>query len=63
MYKRQTDYFGNTVSDSVVVAFSRTQATGITIDPTEITGKTCESQQIKATVQPSALGVTTADID
>ena len=58
-----TDYFGNTVSDSVVVAFSRTQATGITIDPTEITGKTGESQQIKATVQPSALGVTTADID
>ena len=58
-----TDYFGDTVSDSVVVAFARTQATGITVDPTEITGKTGESQQIDATVQPTVLGITSADID
>lgn len=58
-----TDYFGDTVSDSVVVAFSRTQATGITISPTEITGKTGESQQISATVQPTVLGITSANID
>lgn len=57
-----TDYFGDTVSDSVVVAFSRTQATGVTLDKTEITGKTGESQKIEATVEPSALGISTADI-
>lgn len=57
-----TDYFGNKVSDSVVVAFSRTQATGITLDKTEITGKTGESQNLEATVEPSALGISNADI-
>lgn len=58
-----TDYFGDTVSDSVVVAFSRTQATGITVDPTEITGKTGNSQKISATVEPSGfIGIGSADI-
>lgn len=56
------DYFGETVSDSVVVAFSRTQATGITLDKNEITGKTNESTTLTATVEPTALGLTTADI-
>ena len=58
-----TDYFGDTVSDSVVVAFSRTQATGVTLDRTEITGKTGENTTLEATVQPTALDITTADID
>lgn len=57
-----TDYFGDSVSDSVVVAFSRTQATGVTLDRTEITGKTGENTTLEATVQPTALGITTADI-
>lgn len=57
-----TDYFGDTVSDSVVVAFSRTQATGISIDPTSITGKTGESAQIEATIEPRVGLVTSADI-
>lgn len=57
-----TDYFGDTVSDSVVVAFSRTQATGVTLDRTEITGKTGENTTLEATVQPTALGVGSADI-
>lgn len=57
-----TDYFGDTVSDSVVVAFSRTQVTGISVDPAEITGKTGESAQIEATIEPRVGIVTTADI-
>lgn len=57
-----TDYFGDTVSDSVVVAFSKTQATGISVDPTSITGKTGESAQIEATIEPRVGFVTSADI-
>lgn len=48
-----TDYMGTKVSDSVYVAFARTQATGLTLDSTEIVGgKVGETQQIKATVLP-----------
>lgn len=57
-----TDYFGDSVSDSVVVAFSRTQVTGISVDPTSITGKTGESAQIEATIEPRVGLVTSADI-
>ena len=56
------DYFGNTVSDSVVVAFSRTQATGITLDKTELSGKTGEGASLKAEVQPWLGLVSGADI-
>lgn len=48
-----TDYMGTKVSDSVYVAFARTQATGLTLDSTEIVGgKVGETQQINATVLP-----------
>ena len=57
-----TDYFGDTVSDSAVVAFSRTQATGVTLDNEQLTGKTGETAKLEATVQPTVLGLTSADI-
>ena len=58
-----TDYFGETVSESVNVAFARTQATGIVLSAESITGaKVGEPQQIKATVLPKNLIGSTADI-
>lgn len=49
-----TDYMGSTASDSVIVAFARTQATGIELDTTEITGgKVGETVTLEATVLPT----------
>lgn len=58
------DYFGNSFSDSVLVSFSKTQATGVTVSPDSITGgKVGETSQLTATVAPTnALGNSTADI-
>lgn len=51
-----TDYMGNTASDSVIVAFARTRATGIELNKTEIAGgKVGETDSIKATVLPTNL--------
>lgn len=50
------DYNGTRVSTTKTVAFARTKATGVTVDPSEIIGaKIGETKQIKATVQPSGL--------
>lgn len=48
------DYMGTATSKSVFVAFSRTAATGITLDQTNIVGgKIGETQTLKATVAPN----------
>lgn len=54
-----TDYMGGTVSDSVQIAFSRTPATGVTLNTTNIeAGLIGETAQLSATVLPTAtLGV------
>ncbi|MGN0522200.1 MAG: Ig-like domain-containing protein [Eubacterium sp.] len=54
-----TDYMGTQTSDSVYIAFSRTKATGVTLDTTSIVGgKIGETQTLTATVLPKAvLGV------
>ncbi len=49
-----TDYLGNSASDSVYIAFSRTEATGVNLDTTTITGgKIGETQTLTATVSPT----------
>lgn len=59
-----TDYFGNSVSDSVVIAFAKTTVTGVTLDPAEIVGgKAGETRNIKANVEPlNIFGNSSADI-
>lgn len=58
-----TDYFGETVSESVNVAFAKTQATGIELSAESIVGaKVGEPQQLKAIVLPKNLIGSTADI-
>lgn len=53
-----TDYMGESISDSVFVAFSRTAATGVTLDRTSIDGgKIGETATLKATVTPKPVGV------
>lgn len=50
------DYMGAETSSSVYVAFVKTQATGVTLDKTEIIGgKIGEGAQLKETVEPSSL--------
>ncbi len=58
------DYVGNVVTDSVYISFGKTLATGVTVDPGEITGgKAGETQQLTATVQPAGtLGIGGADV-
>ena len=53
-----TDYMGESISDSVFIAFSRTPATGVTIDKESIDGgKIGETSTLKATVLPKPVGV------
>lgn len=53
-----TDYMGDSISDSVFVAFSRTPATGVTLDKTSIEGgKIGETETLKATVNPKPVGI------
>ena len=53
-----TDYMGESISDSVFIAFSRTPATGVTLDKASIDGgKIGETQTLKATVTPKPVGV------
>ena len=53
------DYLGNVSSDSVYVAFSKTPATGVTLDKTEITGgKIGESTKLTPTVLPNSFANT-----
>lgn len=59
-----TDYNGTVVSNTKTVAFARTKATGVTVDPEEIIGaKIGEQRQLRATVQPTnALGNSNASV-
>ena len=53
-----TDHFGNTVTDYVYVSFVNTQATGITLDQSALSGKPGESAALTASVEPKGkLGV------
>lgn len=48
-----TDYMGNKVSDSATIAFARTQATTVSISPSEIIGgKVGETKQLSAKISP-----------
>lgn len=50
------DYMGTTISSSVYVAFAKTLATGVTINPTSIVGgKIGETEKLTPTVEPSKL--------
>ncbi|MCR5207760.1 MAG: Ig-like domain-containing protein [Eubacterium sp.] len=50
------DYLGRKQSDSAVIAFVRTAATGVTLNKYEIIGgEIGNTEQLKATVQPSGL--------
>ncbi len=52
-----TDYMGAVVSDSIQIAFSRTPATGVTLDKTNIEeGLIGETAQLTATVLPTGVG-------
>lgn len=52
------DYMGETISDSVYIAFSRTAATGVTLDKSSIEGGLIgETATLKATVTPKPVGV------
>lgn len=54
-----TDYMGDSVSDSVRIAFAKVPATGVTLDKTEIIGgKVGETETITAKVLPSSVVVT-----
>ena len=58
-----TDHFGNTVTDYVYVSFVNTQATGISLDQSSLSGKPGESANLTATVSPKGtLGVGGASI-
>lgn len=58
-----TDYFGETYSDSTVVAFANTPVTGITIDPSAPdVQKVNNVVSLEVDVMPKAGLVTTADI-
>lgn len=59
-----TDYSGNKVSDSATVSFARTQATGVTLDTTDIPlGKIGETATLTPTVSPvNVLGNSTASV-
>lgn len=58
-----TDHFGNTVTDYVYVSFVNTQATGITLDQSALSGKPGESAALTASVEPKGkLGVGGATI-
>ncbi len=58
-----TDHFGNTVTDYVYVSFVNTQATGVTLDQSSLSGKPGESATLTASVEPKAkLGVGGANI-
>ena len=49
------DYLGNTLKDSVYIAFAKTPATGIELDKNEINGaKIGESEKLTATVLPDS---------
>lgn len=51
-----TDHMGNSASDSVVIAFARTVATGLTLSETSLVGcKVGETQTLTATVAPTNL--------
>ena len=52
------DYIGNKVSDSVVVSFANTPATGVELDKTEITDALIyNTGKLKATVLPKPFGI------
>ena len=58
-----TDHFGNTVTDYVYVSFVNTQATGVTLDKSSLSGMPGESATLTASVEPKAkLGVGGATI-
>ena len=58
-----TDHFGNTVTDYVYVSFVNTQATGVTLDQSSLSGMPGESATLTASVEPKAkLGVGGATI-
>lgn len=54
-----TDYMGDSVSDSVRVAFAKVPATGVTLNKTEIVGgKVGETETLTAKVLPNSVVVT-----
>lgn len=58
------DYMGTAVSDSVVISFGKTVATGVTIEPASVVGgKAGETRQLEAKISPlNAFGKSTADV-
>ena len=58
-----TDHFGNSISDYAYVAFANTQATGISLDQSSVSGQPGGSVTLNATVEPKPkLGVGGANI-
>lgn len=59
-----TDYMGTAVSDSVVISFGKTVATGVTIEPASVVGgKAGETRQLEAKISPlNVFGNSTADV-
>lgn len=58
-----TDYFGDTYSDSVVVAFANTPVTGISVSPSSLTDRVVDSSdRLEVDVKPKAGIITTANI-
>lgn len=57
-----TDYMGNTASDSIIISFARTMATGVELDTTQITNaKVGTSQTLTAKISPTnVIGNSTA---
>lgn len=58
------DYMGTAVSDSVVISFGKTVATGVTIEPASVVGgKAGETRQLEAKISPlNVFGNSTADV-
>lgn len=59
-----TDYMGTAVSDSVVISFGKTLATGVTVSPASVVGgKAGETLQLNAVIAPlNTLGNSKADV-
>lgn len=58
------DYMGTAVSDSVVISFGKTVATGVTVNPSSVVGgKANETLQLEAKIAPlNSLGNSKADV-
>ena len=59
-----TDYMGTAVSDSVVISFGKTVATGVTIEPASVVGARAQTTlQLEAKISPlNVFGNSTADV-